>query len=69
MKKSNARLGMKVQIKDGAWLVEDNKVGDVLNVTRLTPLGMWLAEKGKTTGDAHFYTYNEVRKVKGHAYL
>lgn len=69
MKKANAVVGMKVQIKDGAWLVGNDEVGDVLTVYNLTSSGMDCTKHGDVVEGAHFYTYEEVRKVKGHAYL
>jgi hypothetical protein len=64
MKKKNARIGMNVQIKDGAWAVGGDSPGDIKQIERFDDNGV-----GVWTTDEHYYTYEEIRKVKGHAYL
>jgi hypothetical protein len=69
MKKDNARVGMKVEIKDGAWLVEDDSAGDVLIIREIGDRGVYCTPLHHPFGQRHYYGFEEVRRLKGHAYL
>lgn len=66
MKKSNVRLGMKVQVKEGSGRVS---AGRQVVVREIGDEGVFCTPLGSPLGARTYYYFNEVKRVKGHAYF
>lgn len=69
MKKENARIGMKVVIKDSATACIGDNIGDVLVIRVIGDKGVFCTPTGRPMAYQTYYYYDEVKRVKGHAYL
>lgn len=69
MKKKNIRVGMKVIIKDNAMLIGEDKVGDVMVVREIGEMGVFCTPPFHPLQYRSYYHFDEVKRVRGHAYL